>query len=190
MLKMSHSSLVFSSLLVAACSSPDSNPAADAGSGNDAAVVLPTCPAAPTNVVKHQGETALGATDVWKASEGIHQVDNDYSVKGTLVIEPCAQVRLNNDVSLSVREMGILRVGAQGGGLAVIDAVDPAKPWHTLYTPYPTSRIELVNVAIKNGGSAGANGGGSIYMRGDSGAPIPTATLLLVDNVQIENSAT
>jgi hypothetical protein len=152
-------------------------------------VMLPTCPAAPTNVIKHQNETALGATDMWKADEGIHQLDNDYEVKGTLVIEPCAQVRLSRDVTLGVSEMGILRVGAQGGGLAVIDAVDAAKPWHVIYSVKSTSRVELINTLIKNGGSEGANGGGSIYMRGEA-ALVPTSTILLVDNVRIENSAT
>jgi hypothetical protein len=187
MAKMYARPLVLSSVLFAACSSPNTG---TPPAGNDAGVVLPVCPAPPTNVIVHMGENAEGATEVWKARDGIHQVDSDFSIKGALVVEPCAQVRLNKNVSLRVREKGILRVGAQGGGLAVIDAVDPAKPWQTIYTPFPTSRIELVNAALKNGGSEGANGGGIIYMRGDSAARVPTSTLLLVDNVSIEGSAT
>jgi hypothetical protein len=149
---------------------------------------LPMCSTAPTNVIKHSGRTDVGVTDIWKASEGIHQLDNDYQVFGTLIIEPCSQVRLNDDVTIALREAGVLKVGAKDGGLVVIDAVDPALPWHVLYSVSSQARMELVNVTIRNGGSTGANGGGSIYMRG--AAELLPTPVLLVDNVRIENSAT
>jgi hypothetical protein len=173
-------------LLAAACSSPTPStpqPAPDGGM-----VVTPECPAAPTNVVKHGGETAMGATDVWKASEGVHQIENGYQVKGTLVIEPCAQVRLGKEKSIAVKENAVLRVGAQGGGLVVIDAIDPAQPWSALKSSEATSRIEVVNATLRNGGLPSSVGQGTIYMRG-AAALAPTSTVLLVDNVRIENSA-
>jgi len=176
-------------LYLAACGS-------DGATVVDAAIpvpidAMPICPAPPSNILKHAASIAVGATEVWQASEGVHQLDSDINVAGVLVIEPCSQVRLGQDVSITLSGNGVLRVGAVSSGPVTIDAIDAAKPWHTIYSPFKTTRIELINVVLKNGGSAGANGGGTIYVRGDStpGAA-PTATVLLADNVTVENSAT
>lgn len=170
-------------------------PACDSDNGTsvDAAApdAAPTCIEPPAVIVKHAASVAAAATEVWKASEGVHQLDTSIDVAGTLVIEPCAQVRLAKDVSLTLSGSGRLRVGAATGGPVTVDAVDAAQPWHAIYSAFPTTRMELVNTVLKNGGSAGANGGGTVYVRGDAapGAQSTTA-VLLVDNVQIENSAT
>ncbi|MBP9085945.1 MAG: hypothetical protein KBG15_07485 [Kofleriaceae bacterium] len=159
----------------------------------DAAVLdaPPVCSAPPAMVIKHTTSVAAAATEVWKASEGVHQLDSNLNVAGTLVIEPCAQVRLAKDVSITLSGSGLLRVGAATGGPVTVDAVDVAQPWHTIYSPFQTTRIELINAVLKNGGSAGANGGGMVYVRGDaSPGAAPTTNVLLVNNVRIENSAT
>jgi hypothetical protein len=182
-----------SGILAAACSGPDTTPTLDAGTdaGAGDSGMTPTCPAPPSNIVKHTGNTAAGVTEVWKAAEGIHLQASDRSIYGTLVIEPCAEVRLGDDVTLSLWDNGILKIGAQGGGLVTVDAENPAKPWHVLYSVKPTTRMEITNAVLKNGGNTGPNGGGAIYVRGAGlrGEP-PTSTVLLVDNVRVENSAT
>ncbi len=165
----------------------------DTGAFVDAAGIdaAPVCVAPPANIVKHTASIAAAATEVWKASEGVHQLDSNINVAGTLVIEPCAQVRLAEDVSLTLSGSGLLRMGAATGGPVTVDAVDTAQPWHTIYSPFPTTRMELVNAVLKNGGSAGANGGGTVYVRGDAVAgAAPTTNVLLVSNVRIEKSAT
>ncbi len=177
--------LLFGVLFLPACGS-------DAITSTDAAFdAPPTCLAPPTNIVKHTASVAVAATEVWKASDGVHQLDANIDVAGTLIIENCAQVRLGQDVSITLSGSGLLRVGGASGGPVTFDAVNANQPWHTIFSPYKTTRIELINVALKNGGSPGANGGGTIYVRGDDSAgAAPTASVLLVDNVRIENSAT
>ena len=172
-------------LLLPACGS-------DATTNPDASIdASPACVAPPAVIVKHTASIAAATTEVWKASEGVHQLDATINVAGTLVIEPCAQVRLAKDVSLTLSGSGLLRMGAATGGPVTVDAVDAAQPWHTIYSPFSTTRMELVNAVIKNGGSAGANGGGTVYVRGNAVAgAAPTTNVLLVENVRIENSAT
>jgi hypothetical protein len=169
-----------------ACSStPATTSTPDGGS-----VPLPTCAAAPTNLIMHTGETAVGVTEVWKAAEGVHVVNSTRTVKGTLVIEPCAQVRLGARIEIDVDKNATLRIGAPGGGLVTVDALDPAKPWGALTTVFASSRFELTNVQVRNGGAPDPNWDAAIYVRGNGNNNEAPSKQLLVDNVQVIDSAT
>jgi hypothetical protein len=82
----------------------------------------------PQTQVEHTAEVAKGVTETWKANEGVHVVRSFFRVSGTLVIEPCAQVRLASNATISLRETGELKVGSEGGGLVDIDALEAGKP--------------------------------------------------------------
>ncbi len=179
----------FATLICFGCgSSPTTSRDAATDSASDAAP-MPSCPAIPQNRVLHSGDLAKAATETWRADEGVHVVDFGRNIFGTLVIEPCAQVRMGPNVSMSLRETGSLRVGAMGGGTVVFDQLEAGKPWGAISTVYGR-KMEFTNVILRNGGNPDANWDGVLNFerpQADGEAP---ALNLHVDNVRVENSAT
>lgn len=149
----------------------------------------PSCPEIPHQQVVHRGDLTKDTTETWRANEGIHVVDSPRNIFGALVIEPCAQVRLGPNVSLSLRETGTLRAGAPDGGMVVFDELEVSRPWGAISTVYGR-KMQFTNVVLRNGGNADANWDGVLNFERsqvDGEAPAPD---LHVDNVRIENSAT
>lgn len=168
----------------------ESGSAGAAGTAGGAGTSGSSCPAPPTNLIEHTGETAVGTVETWKAADGIHVVNNGLprTIRGTLVIEPCAQVRLGAGLSLNVTETGSLRVGSTEGGTVTIDALDASAPWGSLATVYPGVRFEIAHTILRNGGVSDSTSNGVIAMRGDGEAGKQASTQLFASNVTIEGS--
>ncbi|HET6582201.1 MAG TPA: hypothetical protein VFG69_02115 [Nannocystaceae bacterium] len=112
----------------------------------------PSCPE-PTD-----GPTmAADITDdtTWTAAGSPYVIDHGISIRATLTLEPCTEVLIGADITVTVRDAGgIVGIGTQDEPIR-IGAVDPDDPWATIHV-YHGNPIVLAHATIEDGGDLGA----------------------------------
>jgi hypothetical protein len=147
------------------------------------------CPAPNSGPTVHDGEIAMN--EVWAADAGPHIVTKWVTIPtgATLTIEPCAEVRMQQDAALVLGHPGATvetRLVAEGEPERPITFVrDGAEPWSALVAYHPAT-LSLAHATLDGGGSDSFLGNASLVLRGDG--ETPTKPMARVDHVTIGGS--
>jgi hypothetical protein len=155
-------------------------------SGTDAGAE--ECPSPTGSGTEHSGRTALNATETWTAAAGPHILTGDLRIVegGTLVIDPCVEVRMRGPRVITVQSGGKLHAeGTEKRPIRVVPE-DATKRWGFVQVFGPGS-ARLAYTTIEGGGSEPVNAYGALEARGDQLAP--AQEILFVDHLTVKNSA-
>ena len=185
--------LAFALLLLAPACAPMEEPSIEeedteepeGGSGETEAPAA-TCPA-PSGGPTMVGEITEDTT--WTADGSPYVIDHGISVRATLTLEPCTEVLVHADVTITVRDEGsIVGIGTEDQPIRIGPA-DPDAPWSSIRV-YHGNPIVLAHATIEGGGAFGdvhPNYAAMIYAQAvDAESP----ETLDFDHVTIRGSAT
>jgi hypothetical protein len=163
------------------------SPGSDAGDGRDRdGAVASSCAPATGPGTTHDSVTA---DETWTAAGSPHIVARSLAIAAgrTVTIEPCAVVRMNEDVSILV-EGKLLAIGAADQRIR-IGRGDDGAPWRTIEARRG-AEIRFAFVTLEGGGAPGnepLTRVGALDIRGDQeSAPQP---VFFADHVTVRNSA-
>lgn len=169
----------------------DTSGAASASSGGEEPTTggEGACPAPKSGPTIHDGE--IGMDEVWSADAGPHIVTPWVTIPegATLTIEPCAEVRMQQDAELVFGYPGAklaTTLKAEGEpGRPIRFVRDGAAPWSALVAYHP-AQLSLAHATLEGGGSDRFLDNASLVLRGDG--ETPTKQLVRVDHVTIRGS--
>lgn len=190
-------------LTLAACESgsnsvtPDAGGTIDSGTGADTGPtddgggdggIVSECKK-PTGGPTQHDEGTLTGDVTWTADKSPHVIPNNLAVSGTLTIEPCAEVLLGSQSSLTVNASGKLIANGAPTKRIHIAAQDPTKKFARLATG-GGGTLRFAYVDIENGGhpqNSVIDVTGTIHAQGIDQTQ-PTQEIVFVDNVVIKDS--
>ena len=177
----------------AACGNGKLRPV-DAGDGPppveaDAEVpdAAPPCPAPGGPTMHTTG--SVRTDEVWAAADNPHVVPLDVTITATLTLEPCVEVQVGAQHSLTVRQGGALVAEGTAAQPIRIHAIDAAAPFAQLHTA-PGGTIRLVHTTVEDGGdplNRVPEFAGVLDLQGADQTLPPQATLF-VDHVTVRGS--
>jgi hypothetical protein len=126
----------------------------------------------------------ITADTTWTAADSPHLVTSSFTVRpgATLTIEPCAEVRVGNDVDMTV-DGALIAEGTASTPIHFV-ADDATKPW--AYLRFTSGTGRLAYVTFEGGGKSDPNAWGTIEVRNTTDGS--NRELLRVDHVTITGS--
>lgn len=169
--------------MLSACGERDDQPIPDPGQQEE-----PACPTETSGPTFHRGDVA--GREIWTAETGPHVIEQQLNVRdgAELIIEPCTEVLVAEDVSINVAHPITPNTGrlvAEGTAERPIRirGLDGHR-WGHLHLIAP-GEVRLRHVTFENGGGATAEGATiTVYGAGST----PTYRGLFVDHVTIVGS--
>ncbi len=172
------------------CPSPDAGAQPDAGSSPDAGTA--GCPALTGQEIAHQNDVTTAET--WAGDGVVHRVTFGFTVRpgGTLTLAPCAVVKVNAGLLLTVNGTAAqpARLVSQGTAdkpVLVTNAV-AGRAWGGVRAYGASSTFDLAYTTFENGGS-GTSHGFTVNLRGEGAPEREAIPVLKADHLTIKNSA-
>jgi len=137
------------------------------------------CPTPTGGPTLHAGSVAGG--EVWTANTSPHILTNNLLVPAgvTLIVAPCAEVRIRPSFELTVQ--GTLVARGTPTQRITVQRDNPALPWDSIWVKHP-GFADLAFLDLSGGGAAGA----AVIAEGND--LLPPATPLLVDHLKVTGS--
>lgn len=162
----------------------DTGPAPPNDGGTDAGIDCPTPTGGPT---EHQG--TITADETWTADKSPHIIPYDLQIDAKLTLEPCAEVLLGAQKSISVVGAGSLVAEGTATKPIHIGARDVTKPFSQL-SAGGGGTLRLAHVTVDNGGDPQntiVDATAMIHLQGVDQYE-PTQPTLYVDHVTLAGS--
>jgi hypothetical protein len=180
---------------LSACAQPDEDPP-DARvavtQSPDAAVPAATCPAASGQELVHQSDITTAET--WAGDGTVHRVTFGITIRpgASLTLAPCAVVKVNARLQLTVRgtpeaPATLIAQGTAARPVLITSAV-AGEPWGTWRGLTKESTFDLSYTTLENGG-AGNGHGASLMASGDGAVGGAVVPVLRAHHLAIVGSA-